>query len=105
MTRRHLAMLAFLLGCAVKGTVQLVWYLTGSQVAYDWAANRDPLVMWSAMELPGVLCSPSGVAPSSCAAVVGETWNILGFGLECTLVTLIVSYAVHAWRARRTRSE
>lgn len=104
MSTRHLATLAFLSGCAAKGAVQLVWHLTGSQVAYQWAANRDPLVMWSAMELPGIFCSPSGVAPSPCAVTVVETWNVLGFGLECAFVALMISLVVRTWRARRTRS-
>jgi hypothetical protein len=100
MTRTRIALLTLVVACAAKGTLIGVYYLGHQEWAFRWTVFYDPLATLSAECLAGLLCPQSGLVPNPCQNVVFETWNVLGFGLECMIAVCLLHALLRALRRR-----
>lgn len=78
----------------------LVWRLFQPPIALGLLTTYDPAVFWFAENAKGLFFDQRRFAPTPAEMVTFELLLILGFGIECLVVGLLVS-----WFLRRPRRQ
>lgn len=94
MARKRLPAVFFFGGMVLKGLLVVAWRLSKAPALLGLLTTYDPVGFWFAERTTALLFDQRRIAPTSMEALTFELLLILGFGLECLIVGLIIFWIV-----------
>jgi hypothetical protein len=97
--------IAFMVGGLLfKAGLEALWKLTGFPEIARLLTTFDPGAVWFATKVTSVLFDQRRIAPTPAEATMFALLLILGFGLECLFLGIIVQQFRVRWRGNRNEN-
>jgi hypothetical protein len=98
MARKRLPAVFLVGGMALKGLLVIAWRLSKAPALLALLTTYDPAGFWFAERTTALLFDHRRIAPTPVEAATFEVLLIVGFGIECLIAGLVIS-----WILRRPR--
>jgi hypothetical protein len=98
MARKRLPAVFLVGGMALKGLLVIAWRLSKAPALLALLTTYDPAGFWFAEKTRALLFDQRRIAPTPAEAVTFEVLLIVGFGIECLIVGLVIFWILRKLR-------
>jgi hypothetical protein len=102
MNIRRLPIAFLVLGLGIKALLVLLWRLWQLPVLPNLLVHYDPGAFHFAEKMTRLFFDPRRLAPPPGEALLFEVFLVIGFGIECLLIGLLVQWVLIRFRVTRS---